>query len=186
MLSAKMDRDILKLRLHRMFLLADDPVLNEVASYVRGRISKTPLMRRFIDEHSRYITRKHSHSPALKTSGDFYDLKKIFDSLNAEYFDNSISSSITWGKHRRNSRARTRTLGSYFPKLDLIRINPLLDSRNVPSYFVQYIVYHEMLHAHFGVPDTIKRKTIHSVEFREEEKKFIHYDRAITWERKRW
>ena len=34
--------------------------------------------------------------------------------------------------------------------LALIRIHPVLDRREVPSYFLESVVYHEMLHHHLG------------------------------------
>lgn len=186
MLSARMDRDILKLRLHRMFLHADNTVLNEIASYIAGKTRTTPLMRKFIDDHSPYITASRRRSITLRTEGTHHDLRTIFDSLNCEYFDNRITASITWGKRSGSSRARRRTLGSYFPNHDLIRINPILDNKNIPSYFVQYVVYHEMLHAHIGIPETGGRRSHHPEEFKIKEKEFKHYEKALGWEKKRW
>lgn len=185
-LSARMDKDILKLRLHRVFLHANDLVLNELALYVRGNITKTPLLRKFINEQHHFIVDAQKRSITLRTEGTYHDLAMIFESLNREYFDDRITASITWGKQTRIYRARRRTLGSYFPKLDLIRINPILDKKNVPAYFLQFVVYHEMLHADVGVPDSDKRRRLHSGEFKAKEKLFRHYEKAIAWEKKRW
>jgi len=186
MLSARLDKDILTLRLHRVFLHAEDPVLNELALYVRGNIKKTPLLRKFINEQSHYIVAAQRRSITLRTEGMHHDLAEIFDSLNREYFDHRVTASITWGKQTRVYRARKRTLGSYFPKLRLIRINPILDKKSVPGYFVQFIVYHEMLHADIGVPDGDCRRRLHAGEFKKREKLFRHHEKAIAWEKKKW
>jgi hypothetical protein len=68
----------------------------------------------------------------------------------------------------------------------MIRINPILDSRSVPRYFLEFIVYHEMLHADIGIKKGVVRRIIHSSEFKKREKLFKHYEKAINWEKKRW
>jgi hypothetical protein len=59
----------------------------------------------------------------------------------------------------------------------------VLDSRRVPAFYVEFIVYHEMLHA--VVESTVKngRRRIHAREFQEREKLFEHYEKACAWEK---
>jgi hypothetical protein len=76
------------------------------------------------------------------------------------------------------------TLGSYCGSTDVIRISPLLDRRSVPSYFVEFIVYHEMLHADLSVATERGRRRLHPEEFRIRERQFISYEKAIAWEKK--
>jgi predicted metal-dependent hydrolase len=66
----------------------------------------------------------------------------------------------------------------------MIRINPVLDIERVPPYFVEFIVYHEMLHAFLGVKNKNGRRSVHSKEFRELEKRFSDYEKAMAWEKK--
>ena len=62
---------------------------------------------------------------------------------------------LTWGRGGGRARRGGLTFGSYDPVLALIRIHPVLDRRDVPRYFLESVVYHEMLHHHLGgVPDT--------------------------------
>jgi hypothetical protein len=59
----------------------------------------------------------------------------------------------------------------------------LLDQPFVPLWFLQYILYHEMLHS--VVPDEIVgsgRRRVHTEEFNRRERKFRSYRRARRWE----
>ena len=57
----------------------------------------------------------------------------------------------------------------------------------MPRYYVQYIVYHEMLHASMrkelaSAPPTGKRRAVHTGRFKELESRFRDYARAMSWE----
>jgi predicted metal-dependent hydrolase len=75
-----------------------------------------------------------------------------------------------------------RTLGSYSQRTNTIRINPVLDRKTVPAYFIEFIVYHEMLHADMGVGRINGRRSVHSSGFRIREKLFKKYEQALAWE----
>jgi predicted metal-dependent hydrolase len=77
---------------------------------------------------------------------------------------------------------RKRRLGSYQRDRDIIRINPVLDSKRVPRYFLEFIVYHEMLHAAFAVESGSTKQRVHSLEFKRRERLFKNYALALQWE----
>ena len=186
MLSIKEKNDSLLIRLHRIFLAAGREVLNELSDYIRGRKRKTPLIRDFIKCNTHQIRRKPPRKVSIQTEGRHYNLMDIYHLINMRYFDDKISASITWGSNGPRRAARRRTLGSYTSQNHMIRINPILDRKNVPGYFLEYIVYHEMLHADIGIKKGVVRRIIHSSEFKRREKLFKHYEKAIKWEKKRW
>ena len=65
----------------------------------------------------------------------------------------------------------------------VIRINPALDQPFVPLWFLQYVLYHEMLHS--VVPDEELpggRRRVHTEEFNRREREFRGYGRARRWE----
>jgi hypothetical protein len=65
----------------------------------------------------------------------------------------------------------------------VIRIHPLLDQPFVPRWFLEYVLYHEMLHS--VVPeevDSTGRRRIHTQEFYRRERAFPRYHRARRWE----
>ena len=120
----------------------------------------------------------------FSTEGRHFDLQAIFDRINARYFGNRLRSyTITWGRRRRKRPASYIVFGSIQEEDRIIRIHPLLDREFVPRWYVDYVVYHEMLHAF--VPDKHDaegRRIIHHEGFLKRERKFRHYQAAIAWE----
>ncbi len=186
MLSMKSKREHVSLRLHRMFLSAGHDVLDELAGYIRNSRIKTPMIRNFIDGNTHNIRKKPPRRITCLHKGKRFNLLEIFNNVNAEYFDGTIASSITWSTRSPRRSVAKRTLGSYSQDMDMIRINPVLDSANVPGYFLAYVVYHEMLHADLNNEPSTGKRTVHSRAFKRREKLFRHYDRAMAWEKKKW
>jgi hypothetical protein len=184
MLSAAKKNGVIAVRLHRMFLHAGDDVLKAVAGFIAGRKEYRPVIRDFIRENSLRPEHHTCRRRVLKQQGTVYCLAEIFDRLNREYFDGRITAGITWGKNRCGRRPRRITLGTYCSATNVVRINPLLDRRSVPSYFVEFIVYHEMLHADIRSESKLVRRRLHTKEFRLRERQFAFIEKALAWERK--
>jgi len=184
MLSFRKSGTKVSLRLHKIFFHADHEVLHEVALFIMDKKKKTPLIRNFISQNKCKIKEPSVRKVNLVSNGTYYDLKKIFNSLNKQYFNETINTSITWGRRRKSTEVRKVTLGSYNRDNNMIRINPLLDKISVPLFFVEFIVYHEMLHADMGIGEKAGRRVIHSPEFRKREKLFKYYHKAMAWEEK--
>ncbi|HMK56601.1 MAG TPA: SprT-like domain-containing protein [Dissulfurispiraceae bacterium] len=183
MLSARIANELMCVRLHRMFLHADDAVIDEIVSALRKRKSEMPNFRRFIRDNREALRKRLPQKIIARPLGRYYDLRELFDEINAEYFAGTVRSVITWGNSSPRGAVRKRTLGSYSRGNDLIRINPVLDRRNVPRYFLAFVVYHEMLHAVIGTEIKGGRRVVHSKEFKKRERLFRHYERALAWER---
>jgi len=186
MLSAVQKTGVQHVRLHEMFLAAGPDIIEEIIVFIRKRRSGLPLFRRFVRDNSAVIRKKPPQKVSIKTAGRYYDLLDLYDEVNQEYFGGRIASAITWSVAGARVGARKRTLGSYSSNSDLIRINPVLDTRNVPRYFIKYVVYHEMLHAGITIQQKGSRRCVHSSEFRRREKMFRDYERAVEWERRTW
>ena len=184
MISVRRKHDTISLRLHRIFLNADERVLDEVTQFIKGKGGKTPAIKSFIRNHKSCLKDSTPRTVTINPQGRFYDLKDIFNALNREYFDDRVASSITWGKRSSRYAVRKRTLGSYQNKTNTIRINPILDRRKVPRYVVAYVVYHEMLHAVIGTVVKNGRRSIHSLEFKRREHEYRNYNKAIEWEKR--
>jgi len=183
MISVRQKEDGVSVRLHRMFLQADDALIGEIASFIRKRRGRTPLIGAFIRQQSVAIRKREPRHLVLTLRGKHHDLGELAESVNQEYFEGKISASITWGTPRRRRAVRRRTLGSYSIQTDTIRINPLLDRKTVPCYFIRFIIYHEMLHAYIRCEEKGGRRSIHSAEFRRKEKMFREYAQAVSWEK---
>jgi len=119
----------------------------------------------------------------LKTQGVVFDLKQIFDEINKDYFDQKVTSLITWARKNPKAARAYRRLGCFIPHKNLIKINPILDSSQIPPYFIAYIVYHEMLHAVYPPIQTLGKTRIHHQKFKAKEKEFKDFLLAKSWEK---
>jgi hypothetical protein len=119
--------------------------------------------------------------PPLPNRGRYHDLDLILADLRAGYFPNCAAVRICWGRWSGRSRPRSMRFGAYLPEEKLIRIHPALDQAFVPRSFVEFIVYHELLH-HVIPPVRVNgRYQIHSAAFRRREREFPAYAEAIAW-----
>jgi hypothetical protein len=119
--------------------------------------------------------------PPLPNRGRYHDLDMILTDLRAQYFPHCAGVTIRWGRWSGRMRARSMRFGAYLPAEQLIRIHPALDQAFVPRSFVEFIVYHELLH-HVIPPVCVKgRYQIHSAAFRQREREFPAYAEAMAW-----
>src|SRR5208337_4558320 len=185
MLSIRKKGTVSCVRLHRMFLCADEGTLKEIALFIKHGSGSMTRFRAFLNKMSGLIRRDPPRSFPVRTQGKCYDLLAIFEQLNEEYFDSRLTSVITWGTWSSRKAVRKRTLGSYSNHTNIIRINPVLDRKTVPEYYIAFVVYHEMLHAALGIMEKDGRRSVHTRAFRERERLFKYYDKAIRWEQTR-
>ncbi len=191
MISVKREKGLFRLRLHHMFLDADHDIVRALGRYVaRNDRDASQLLSRFIDVNHRKIRRARRRRPTvftIVTRGEVHDLQEIYEKLNTEYFANKIDARITWSQRTQpGAKRRTRNsikMGSYSVEDRLIRIHASLDRPFVPRLFVEWIVYHEMLHQKHDIPVVGGRRQFHTPEFMAEEASYEHYERARLWER---
>lgn len=176
-----------EVRLHLMFADADAVVVRALARYIADNDRQAShVLGDFIDNNSDHVRGKARRTPTqvILTAGEHHDLRAIFDRLNAQYFNDEIEAAITWGARTGKVRRRTSIkMGSYVVEDRLIRIHRSLDRAFVPEFFVEWVVFHEMLHQVHDIQVKKGRREFHSKEFLEDEKRFAHYDRARAWER---
>lgn len=190
MVSHSRRSGVLALRIHHMFLEADEFTLRAVARYItksRDR-SASAVLGQYIEAHRQRIASPRKVSAKLRTSGDVFDLALLFDDINRRYFQGLVDARITWGKDpgkptKRRRRSRSIKLGSYCSDQKLIRIHPALDRDFVPRYFIEYVIFHEMLHHVVPMPVREGRRVCHSREFRARERTFEHFKEAERWEK---
>ena len=186
MLSIREQESAIFIRLHRMFLNADSDVLEEIGAFINKKKRPTQKIKEFIHRNKACIEERKLRAVYSNPQGQYYNLSDIFEALNKAYFSNSVSSAITWGNKSPRHAVRKRRLGSYQRDRDIIRINPVLDSKKVPRYFIEFIVYHEMLHAALAVESGNVRQRVHSLEFKRREQLFINYALALQWEERKY
>ena len=138
----------------------------------------SPAVVRRIEE----IRRARGRKRLLHPQGHHFNLRSIFDQLNTRFFAGGIQvAGIGWSPNR--SRGM---LGHYDSSLRTITVTRWLDGCRVPRYVVEYLVYHEMLHAQFPVERRNHRRIVHPKAFREAERRFPDYERSIRWLKGGW
>jgi hypothetical protein len=135
--------------------------------------SMTPDIMRSSDIARKRRGRKVISSPR----GNTYDLDRMFSKINRRYFDSVLPKpTITW------SQRRTRSILGHHDRVhETITISKSLDSPQVPEWFVEYILYHEMLHIKHAAELINGRRYYHTAAFRLDEKRFSKYEQAQIW-----
>jgi hypothetical protein len=185
MVSFRRAPAVLRLRLHHMFLDAPAPVVRAVADYAgRGQRRAGRLLDDFVRrEQPRIRQHRDEHDEVLSARGRTYDLREIFDRLNDAHFQGGVRAAIGWGRTPGRRRRKSIRLGVYDHQTREIRIHPALDQPAVPRFFVDFIVFHEMLHQVFPSSNGPGRRVHHPRAFRDREKAFPLYAQALRWER---
>lgn len=186
MLSIKRSKDgVLTFRLHHMFIGAPAVIVRAAAHYAETHDRESAsMLHSYVDENESLIREPdQARSIPLDTEGRYHDLREIFDELNERYFDGSIEARITWGRRSKRARSREKIdLGQYVFDDKLIRIHPVLDAEDVPRFFVESVVFHEMLHEKHGPALVDGRREDHPPAFRRDETRFEHHEEAMLWE----
>jgi hypothetical protein len=176
------------LRLHGSFLDASGMILKALVRFLR---QPEPRLRRRVEALYRRAGLHRvgggggTRRIVLRHEGEFFDLKQIYDELNEKYFGGQLQAFVTWGR-RTSAQRRSRSIhfGSYNWARRVIRIHPDLDREYVPQYFIESILYHEMLHARLGITEGRGgRRSSHTAEFRRLEREGPWHQKARDWER---
>ena len=161
-------------------------ILEALAYILLSKLVRRAVPKVHAERYRRYLNRKEMrHTLQLVRQargrkfvsgpkGDAFDLEEIFEELNARCF-HGLMARPQLGWSRRPSRV---TLGHYDPSHNAIILSRLLDHRRVPRLAVEYVLFHEMLHLRFPVEHRGARRCVHTREFKEAEKEFVHLQQA--------
>jgi hypothetical protein len=110
---------------------------------------------------------KHVHLSIPKTKTDEM-LKNSFDKVNEKYFDGQVElTNLVWGSPNK------RTLGTYSYHTDTIAVSSVF--KGGPDIFIDYVMYHEILHKKLKFYSRNGKNYHHSYEFRKKEKEFENH-----------
>ncbi len=188
MLSSKRRRQRQEIRIHHMFAGCDDEIVAAVADLAGGRKGGRETIQEYIQDN-RDAIRFEPEDDELEARGAHFNLTTILGEVLAMLDQTDAAQGtldelgelhITWG--RRGRGTKSIRFGSYDFDRKLIRIHPALDREFVPRHFVQFIVYHEILHAIFPPKQGNGRRQVHPPEFRAMERRFPKYEQAMKWE----
>ncbi|MGH9678477.1 MAG: M48 family peptidase [Candidatus Acidiferrales bacterium] len=184
--TLRLRNDVARARLSDILRDAPLPVIEAAAAILLAQMYRRrvpaglrELYRNYALAHSTrrriaHIRRKRARRIPHRPDGDAHDLAPMFEGLNQKYFEGELRRpSLGWSR-----RAWTSQFGCFDPSLNQIVMNKRLDSPDVPSYAVEFILYHEMLHVKHPLRAAACGLQAHSPEFRAEEKLFADYTRA--------
>jgi hypothetical protein len=121
--------------------------------------------------------RRRGRKVISSARGRVYDLDKMFQRLNRRYFDGRLEKpTLTWSQRRTR-----RILGHHDAAHSTIVVSRTLDAGDVPEWFVEYVLYHEMLHIKHRARLIKGRLYRHTNAFRAEEQRFPYYEAAQDW-----
>ena len=179
----KIDQGRILISVQESFLRAPDPVLlafwqlayGKNSQEARCKIKNYSLSNPFQEtrEELEYL----SLGRDAYTRGQCWDLGEIFNCVNRKYFANSIDR-----PHLKWSRQITfRKFGHYNFGTDTVLISRSLDSKKVPAYILDYLMFHELLHKRLGQQRIGNRHYAHTPQFRKEERRFPLLDEASAF-----
>lgn len=134
-----------------------------------------------IQQRARAARTERGRTPRrLNASGRYRHLDPCFERLNLKYFGGTLNKPrLSWSEKRSK-----RILGRYDMTRDTIFISRLFDAPSVPSFMLDYVMFHEMLHVKHQSRVKDCRVQVHTPEFRLDERTFEQYDDARLWLKK--
>jgi hypothetical protein len=184
--TLRLRQEVAYVRLSDILLEAPLAVIEAAAAILLAQLYRRRLpneirviYREFALSHStrQHITRvRQNRGRRLphRPDGMSHDLAPMFEAINWKYFDGLLHRPrLAW-----SSRPWRSMFGCFDPSLDQIVMNRRLDHPEVPSYAVEFILYHEMLHVKHPLRVAACGLQSHSPEFRAEEKRFAEYAKA--------
>lgn len=183
MLSIRNSGGRYRVSLHRIFLDASQDVFEAlVSSIISGGETVPTAVHAFINSKNDAMNYSASVDPAaLVTQGAYFDLQKIYDQLNDRYFDGALHLSITYFGANSKADIYHMILGKYYAALRLIKIHQRLDSPSVPRYVVEFVVFHEMVHAIIQPIVSDRGARVHHQEFKQWEQRYPLAQLAKQW-----
>jgi predicted metal-dependent hydrolase len=185
-LTIRRREEVVYVRFSDLLRRAPIAVLEGAAALLLARVYRRKAPRALVEPYLEYarsdrtrtrmnrMRRGRVRLAATNPRGEQFDLEKLFDELNRNYFGGILQRPhIGWSV--RNWR---RQFGCYDPGPNQILLNRRMDRPGVPQFAVEYVLFHEMLHVKHPTRRSGCSLVSHSREFREEEKRFAEFERA--------
>jgi hypothetical protein len=176
------------LRLHKLFAKAPSSVLDAVVRSffvpqdAGARRALRSSILEFIEANSQLALSSLSARRLRSPRGAAYDLKSIEEGVRKKFLPSCPSVRIGWSQ-----RITQSLMGKWIATPDglpnVIVINRLLDNSSVPLFYLEYVVFHELLHEVIPIRRKEGRWVHHPAEFRRRERQFPTFKQAVLWER---
>ena len=171
---------------------APSPVQESLAYILLSKLFRQQPPKRMIEMYRLYLARQdvrgklhtvrqeRGRKLLADAAGHNFDLDTMFADINTKYFEGRlIKPKLGW------SLQQSRTiLGHYDASHHAIAISRRLDRADIPSFVVEYVLYHEMLHIKHPIEHKGPARRIHTRAFKQEEKLFQQYIEAKAFLKK--
>jgi hypothetical protein len=184
--TMRLREDVARVRLSDILSDAPVPVIEAAAAILVAQMYRRRLPAELRDLYRQFalarttrsrisrVRRKRARRISHEPGGKVYDLAPMFAKINCDYFEGRLRRPrLGWSLRPWRSQ-----FGCFDPSLDQIVMSSRLDRPDVPSYAVEFILYHEMLHVKHPIRAAACGLQSHSRDFRAEEKQFAQYARA--------
>jgi len=191
--TARVSHNVLRVRVSDLLNEAPEQVLQALALILLARLYRKQVPDTQHTAYRSYIIRddiqrrlrearlargRKAHADAPK--GRWQDLEPRFHRLNTSYFAGALERpTLAWSQ-----RPSRRTLGRYDATHRAIVISRILDSPLTPDFVIDYVLYHEMLHARHPSRAGQCKWISHPPEFRADERRFEGFREATKWLKK--
>jgi hypothetical protein len=168
----------IRLTVSELFVGAPQPVLTALVKLALP-YSKKRVHRRVIEEYAETPAFKAMQarlegdggSAVFVAKGRHHDLDEAFVRVNAQYFGGRLERPrLRWSRS-----VNRREFGNYQPSADTVTLSRALDAPDVPSYVIDFIMFHELLHKHLGTTKVNGRRRAHTPGFRAAERRFSRF-----------
>lgn len=174
-------------RAHRVFRAAPDAVADAVWRIVLRRAVGKERRRLSHVVNVWFQTQDVGVRPAARrapprdpAAGTYVDLRPAFERLRAARLPSDFVADLAWGPRP------ARTILARFERgvpHGRIVVNPLLDSPLTPAWYLDFLLFHEALHALYPPRPGRGRMIVHPPEFRRAERSHPDFPRAKSFER---
>jgi hypothetical protein len=168
---------------------APEAVWASLGQWVRASLRPSPGARARAREAARSVFAwlgavEPERLPEGSPRGRHHDLEPLFERLNREHFQGRIQALVRWSP-RPGSLSTHRTVRTATGDCHVITLGQIYDDPQVPTYAVEGVLFHEMLHAvHPPRKGAGTRRHVHHAEFRRAEQAFPGYAAWRDWERR--
>jgi hypothetical protein len=171
-LTIRRREEVVYVRFSDLLRRASGTVLEGAAALLLARVYRRKAPRALVEPYLEYarsdrtrtrmnrMRRGRVRLAATNPRGEHFDLEKLFDHLNADYFGGNLQRP------------------HIDPGPNQILLNRRMDRPGVPQFAVEYVLFHELLHVKHPTRRSGCSLVSHSKEFREEEKRFTQFERA--------
>jgi hypothetical protein len=169
-------RDATVVRFPTPMISFDADGLAHLAALICGDTgARRPILERMASRaYQAMLAELEDPASGVRSVGAFHDLDAAFQRVTSAYFASGMAKPrLVWSR-----RITSCKFGHYDPVRDELMVSATLDSRDVPSYVIDFVVYHELLHKKHGATWQNGRQAVHTSAFRGDERCFAEYAAA--------